>query len=137
MSALSIRTYYWNNKRKVLPVTAIIALAIVGISSSATLTGSFYQDEEREIAFYDHYALVFSSLRRGLSEAIVKTVEGHVAVAKTVRLELKSTPRQGLFSREGTLSTFSQRQTRNPSPARWSGTWWRAVGPSLATMRWS
>ena len=48
MSALSIWTYYWNNKRKVLPVTAIIALSIVGIASSATLTGSFYQDEERE-----------------------------------------------------------------------------------------
>ncbi len=74
MSALSIWTYYWNNKRKVLPVTAIIALSIVGIASSATLTGSFYQDEERDIAFYDHYALVFSSLRRGLSEAIRKDI---------------------------------------------------------------
>ena len=114
MSALSIWTYYWNNKRKVLPVTAIIALSIVGIASSATLTGSFYQDEERDIAFYDHYALVFSSLRLGLSEAIVKTLEGHVAVAKTVRLERETTPRRGMFSREGTPIYFLSEVDQKP-----------------------
>ena len=128
MSALSIWTYYWNNKRKVLPVTAIIALSIVGIASSATLTGSFYQDEERDIAFYDHYALVFSSLRRGLSEAIVKTLEGHVAVAKTVRLERETTPRQGMFSREGTPIYFLSEVDQKPFA--------RALGWDLVAGRW-
>lgn len=128
MSALSIWTYYWNNKRKVLPVTAIIALSIVGITSSATLTGSFYQDEERDIAFYDHYALVFSSLRRGLSEAIVKTLEGHVAVAKTVRLERETTPRQGMFSREGTPIYFLSEVDQKPFA--------RALGWDLVAGRW-
>lgn len=128
MSALSIWTYYWNNKRKVLPVTAIIALSIVGIASSATLTGSFYQDEEREIAFYEHYALVFASQRRGLSEAIVKTLEGHVAVAKTVRLERETTPRQGMFSREGTPIYFLSEVDQKPFA--------RALGWDLVAGRW-
>jgi len=128
MSALSIWTYYWNNKRKVLPVTAIIALSIVGIASSATLTGSFYQDEERDIAFYDHYALVFSSLRRGLSEAIVKTLEGHVAVAKTVRLEREPTPRHGMFSKEGTPIYFLSEVDQKPFA--------RALGWDLVAGRW-
>ncbi len=106
MGSLSIWTFYRNNKRKVLPVLGIIALAIVGIASSGVLTGSIYQDQEREIAFFDHYALVLSSLRGGLSEAVLESVEGHPTVAGTVRMEWRQTYRQGLFGREGTSIFF-------------------------------
>ena len=106
MGSLSIWTFYRNNKRKVLPVTGIVALAIVGIGSTGVLTGSIYQEQEREIAFFDHYALVFSSLRMGLSEVILEGVEGHPTVAETVRMEHRRTYRQGLFGREGTSVFF-------------------------------
>ncbi|MCH7736859.1 MAG: hypothetical protein IH872_05595, partial [Chloroflexi bacterium] len=113
MSPLSIWTYYWNNKRKVFPLTGIIALSIVGIASSGTLTGSLYQDQEREIAFFDYYSLVFSSQRAGLSGPILEKLDGHSSVANALRMERRTTPRQGLFGREGTpiyfLSEFDKR----------------------------
>ena len=113
MSPLSIWTYYWNNKRKVFPLTGIIALSILAIASSGTLTGSLYQDQEREIAFYDNYSLVFSSKRAGISGPVIEKLDGHPAVATALRLERRVTPRQGLFSREGTpiyyLSEIDQR----------------------------
>lgn len=128
MGSLSIWTFYRNNKRKVLPVTGIIALAIVGIASSGVLTGSLYQDQEREIAFFDHYALVFSSLRMGLSEAVLERVEAHPAVAETVRMEYRQTYRQGLFSREGTSIFFVSENDRRPFADR--------LGWNLAEGRW-
>ena len=113
MGPLSIWTYYWNNKRKVFPLTGIIALSILGIASSGTLTGSLYQDQEREIAFFDSYSLVFSSQRAGLSGPIIEKLDGDPAVATALRLERRTTPRQGLFGREGTpiyyLSEIDQR----------------------------
>ena len=114
MGSLSIWTFYRNNKRKVLPVLGIIALAIVGIASSGVLTGSIYQDQEREIAFFDHYALVLSSLRGGLSEAVLESVEGHPTVAGTVRMEWRRTYRQGLFGREGTSIFFVSADDQRP-----------------------
>jgi len=114
MGSLSIWTFYRNNKRKVLPVLGIIALAIVGIASSGVLTGSIYQDQEREIAFFDHYALVLSSLRGGLSEAVLESVEGHPTVAGTVRMEWRQTYRQGLFGREGTSIFFVSADDQRP-----------------------
>ena len=60
MKALSIVTYYLNNKRKVAPVTGIIALAVLAISVTGALTGSLFEDERRELAYYDQFAVVFS-----------------------------------------------------------------------------
>ena len=125
MGSLSIWTFYRNNKRKVLPVVGIIALAIVGIASGGVLTGSLYQDQEREIAFFDHYALVFSSLRMGLSEAVLERVEGHPTVAETVRIELRRTYRQGLFGREGTSIFFVSEDDQRPFADRLG---WNLVG---------
>ncbi len=102
MSSLSIWTYYLNNKRKVIPVTGILVLAILVISSTGTLTGSLYQDQEREIAIYDHYAIVFSSQGSGLKDAMLEQLEGHPAVAEAVRMERRTTPRRGLFGTDGT-----------------------------------
>ena len=102
MSSLSIWTYYLNNKRKVIPVTGIFVLAILVISSTGTLTGSLYQDQEREIAFYDHYAVVFSNQRSGLSDEMIEQLKDHPAVAMAVEMERRSTPRRGLFGNEGT-----------------------------------
>ena len=84
MGSLSIWTFYRNNKRKVLPVVVIIALAIVGIASGGVLTGSLYHYQEREIAFFDHNALVFSSLQRALPESVLERVEVHPTVAGPV-----------------------------------------------------
>ena len=128
MGSLSIWTFYRNNKRKVLPVTGIVALAIVGIASSGVLTGSLYQDQEREIAFFDHYALVFSSLRMGLSEAVLERVEGDPAVAETVRMEYRRTYRQGLFGREGTFIFFVSENDQRPFADR--------LGWNLVEGRW-
>ena len=114
MGSLSIWTFYRNNKRKVLPVTGIVALAIVGIGSTGVLTGSIYQDQEREIAFFDHYALVFSSLQSGLTEAVLERVEGHPTVAGTVRMEHRRTYRQGLFGREGASIFFVSADDQRP-----------------------
>ena len=128
MGSLSIWTFYRNNKRKVLPVVGIVALAIVGIASSGVLTGSLYKDQEREIAFFDHYALVFSSLRAGLSEAVVETVEGHSTVAETVRMEHRQTYRQGLFGRNSTSIFFVAEKDQRPFADR--------LGWNLVEGRW-
>ncbi len=128
MGSLSIWTFYRNNKRKVLPVTGIVALAIVGIGSTGVLTGSIYQEQEREIAFFDHYALVFSSLRMGLSEAVLERVEGHPTVAETARIEERHTYRQGLFGREGTPIYFVSENDQRPFADR--------LGWNLVEGRW-
>ena len=128
MGSLSIWTFYRNNKRKVLPVVGIIALAIVGITSGGVLTGSLYQDQEREIAFFDHYALVFSSLQSGLTEAVLERVEGHPTVAGMVRMEYRQTYRQGLFGREGTSIFFVSADDQKPFAGR--------LGWNLVEGRW-
>ena len=102
MSSLSIWTYYLNNKRKVIPVTGIFVLAILVISSTGTLTGSLYQDQEREIAFYDSYAIVFSNQGSGLSDEMIEQIKDHPAVAMAVAMERRTTPRRSLFGNEGT-----------------------------------
>ena len=102
MSSLSILTYYLSNKRKVIPVTGILVLAILVIASTGILTGSLYQDLERENAFYDHYAIVFSNQRSGLSDAMVEQLETNPAVAQAIPMERRSTPRRGLFTNDGT-----------------------------------
>ena len=101
MSPLSIFTYYLNNKRKVLPVNGIIALAILAISSTGALTGSLFEDERRELAFYDRYAVVFSNQRSGLNDSMLQQLEDHPAVAETVQVTWRSTRTQGIFGSEG------------------------------------
>ncbi len=101
MSPLSISTYFLNNKRKVLPITVIIALAILAISSTGALTGSLFEGEKRELAFFDHYAVVFSNQRSGLSDTMLQQLNDHPAVAETVHLTWRSTRTQGIFGPEG------------------------------------
>ena len=68
MGSLSIWTYYRNNKRKVVPLTGIIALAILAISSTGALTESLFEDARREFLYlYDRYARVDSVRALGLS----------------------------------------------------------------------
>ena len=72
MSSLSIWTYYANNKRKVIPVTGIIVLSILGVSSAGALTQSFFDDAAQEFAFYEHYATIDSRHLTGLSTALIE-----------------------------------------------------------------
>ena len=81
MKALSIFAYYLNNKRKVAPVTGIIALAVLAISVTGALTGSLFEDQRRELAYYDRFAVVFSIKRSGLSDGILRQLKEHPAVA--------------------------------------------------------
>ena len=118
MSSLSIWTYYLNNKRKVIPVTGILVLAILVIASTGTLTGSLYQDQEREIAFYDHYAIVFSNQRSGLSDAMLEQLESHPAIAEAIPMERRTTPRRGLFSNEGTPIYYLSEADQKPFAGR-------------------
>ena len=107
-----------NNKRKVIPVTGILVLAILVIASTGTLTGSLYQDQEREIAFYDHYAVVFSNQRSGLSDAMLEQLEAHSAVAEAVRMERRTSPRRGLFGNEGTPIYYLAEVDQKPFAGR-------------------
>ena len=101
MSPLSIFTYYLNNKRKVVPVTGIIALAVLAISVTGALTGSLFEDERRELAYYDRFAVVFSNQRSGLSDEMVRQLEVHPAVAETYEVVRRTTRTQGIFGSEG------------------------------------
>ena len=118
MSSLSIWTYYLNNKRKVIPVIGILALAILVIASTGTLTGSLYQGFEQENAFYDHYAIVFSNQRSGLSDALLEQVEAHPAVAEAVPMERRTTPRRGLFGNDGTPIFYLSEVDQKPFAER-------------------
>lgn len=101
MKALSIVTYYLNNKRKVAPVTGIIALAVLAISVTGALTWSLFEDERRELAYYDQFAVVFSIKRSGLSDDILRQVKDHPAVAETYEVVRSTTRTQGIFGSEG------------------------------------
>ena len=128
MSPLSIVTYYLNNKRKVLPVTGIIALAVLAISSTGALTDSLFEDEKRELAFYDHHSVVFSNQRAGLSDSMIEQLEGHPAVAETVRLVWLSTRTQGIFGSEGRPIYYLSGSDQQPFASR--------VGWELVDGRW-
>ena len=121
MKALSIFTYYLNNKRKVVPVTGIIALAVLAISVSGALTGSLFEDEERELAYYDRFAVVFSIQRSGLSDDLLRQLNDHPAVAETYEVVRRTTRTQGIFGSEGRPSTFSRRQTGQLFQTGWGG----------------
>ena len=101
MGALSILTYYLNNKRKVVPVTGIIALAVLVISLTGALTGSLFEDERRELAYYDRFAVVFSNQRSGLSDRMLSQLKNHPAVAETYEVVRRTTRTQGIFGSEG------------------------------------
>ena len=101
MRALSILTYYLNNKRKVAPVTGIIALAVLAISVTGALTGSLFEDEKRELAYYDRFAVVFSNQRSGLSDGMLRQLKNHPAVAETYEVVRRTTRTQGIFGSEG------------------------------------
>lgn len=99
MSSLSIWTYYANNKRKVIPVTGIIVLSILGVSSAGALTQSFFDDAAQEFAFYEHYATIDSRHLTGLSTALIETVASHPAIAVVVSMASPRTRTQGIFGR--------------------------------------
>ena len=101
MRALSIFTYYLNNKRKVVPVTGIIALAVLVISVTGSLTGSLFEDEKRELAYYDRFAVVFSNQRSGLSDGMLRQLKNHPAVAETYEVVRRTTRTQGIFGSAG------------------------------------
>ena len=113
MSPLSIFTYYLNNKRKVVPVTGIIALAVLAISVTGALTGSLFEDERRELAYYDRFAVVFSNQRSGLSDELVRQLEVHPAVAETYEVVRRTTRTQGIFGSEGRPIYFLSEADRN------------------------
>ena len=100
MKALSIFTYYLHNKRKVVPVTGIIALAVLAISASGVMTGSLFEDEKRELAAYDRFAVVFSNQRSGLSDDMLGQLKNHAAVAETYEVVRRTTRTQGIFGSE-------------------------------------
>ena len=54
MKPLSIITYYLNNKRKVIPVIAIIALSVLGITSAVVFTGSINKETVQRMKEFEH-----------------------------------------------------------------------------------
>ena len=101
MKALSIFTYYLNNKRKVVPVTGIIALAVLAISVTGALTGSLFEDQKRRLAYFDRFAVVLSVQRSGLGDAMLRQIKDHPAVAETYDVVRRTTRTQGIFGPEG------------------------------------
>ena len=114
MSPLSIFTYYLNNKRRVIPLTGIIALAVLAISASGAMTGSLFEDERRELAAYDHFAVVFSNQRSGLSDEMIGQLENHAAVAETYQVVRRTTRTRGIFGSEGRPIYFLAEEDRQP-----------------------
>ena len=98
MGSLSIWTYYRNNKRKVVPLTGIIALAVLAISSTGALTESLFEDARREFLYlYDRYARVDSTRALGLSGPMMAQLAGHPAVTEVLPVESPGTRTQGIF----------------------------------------
>ena len=124
MRALSIFTYYLNNKRKVVPVTGIIALAVLAISVTGTLTGSLFEDARRELAYYDRFSVVFSVQRSGLSDGLLRQLEEHPAVAETYEVVRRTTRTQGIFGSEGRPIYFLSEADRTAFPDRLG---WRLI----------
>ena len=106
MNPLSIFTYYLNNKRKVGPVTGIVMLSILAISSAGALTGSLFEDVEREFALYDYYAAVYSRRVSGLSDAMLDKLQNHLTVARAVEMTNPATRTQGIFGESHTHIYF-------------------------------
>ena len=124
MSPLSIFTYYLNNKRRVIPLTGIIALAVLAISASGGLTGSLFEDQRRELAAYDRFAVVFSNQRSGLSDDMLGQLKNHAAVAETYQVVRRSTRTQGIFGSEGRPIFFLSEEDRQAFADRYG---WRLV----------
>lgn len=58
MKAVSVWTYYFNNKRRVLPVVLIIALSVLGVTAAAALTGAINQDIISQTSIYSHFYVI-------------------------------------------------------------------------------
>ena len=58
MKPLSVLTYYWRNKRKVLPVILILAFSIVGVTSTAALADEIFRGQAALQNFYASYDLL-------------------------------------------------------------------------------
>ncbi|MGB8647831.1 MAG: ABC transporter permease [Anaerolineae bacterium] len=77
MNPLSIWTYYARNKRKAIPILAILALAVFGISFSQVLTGdlmdavrAFVTPYHKFFIVYPNYNKKYSTLDSGLRAEI-------------------------------------------------------------------
>lgn len=52
---LSFFTYYLKNLRKIIPITGIIMLSVLGISVTAAISGAMLREVNETISFYGHY----------------------------------------------------------------------------------
>jgi ABC-type lipoprotein release transport system permease subunit len=62
MKPLSVLTYYIRNKRKVIPIMAIIALSILGISVTAAILEAMLREVNEIVSFTKHYYIASLAL---------------------------------------------------------------------------
>ena len=105
-------------------MTGIIALAVLAISASGAMTGSLFEDEKRELAAYDRFAVVFSIQRSGLSDDMLGRLKNHAAVAGTYEVVRRTTRTQGIFGSEGRPIYFLSDEDRQAFADRYG---WRLI----------
>lgn len=59
MKPLSIWNYYWNNKRKILPIIAILIFSVLAIMAPPAILDTVKQDILQGFHFYEQYAVLF------------------------------------------------------------------------------
>ncbi|MBN2101227.1 ABC transporter permease [Candidatus Dojkabacteria bacterium] len=115
-SPLSILTYFFKNKRKVIPILAIITLSILGISVTAAINGSMWREITDRVWFYEKYYdvyLTFSSESEGSLEEyqeeveqVDKEIKELDAVDHIIVADVQATDLMTLFGNEGARVIF-------------------------------
>src|SRR5919199_3973157 len=95
MKPLSVVTYYFRNKIRLLPVLAVLALAVFGISLTGVLTGSIEDTARQRLEVYRGAVQLSPSLR-----------EGHDTLDATLEGELRRNPNLEALYPDIRLSTY-------------------------------
>ena len=77
MNPLSVFNYYRRNKLRLLPIIAVLSLAVFGISLTGVLTGSIQEAAEQKVEVY-----------RGAAQISPSYIKGHNIVEPTIKGDL-------------------------------------------------
>lgn len=105
MKPLSIWVYYWNNKRKIVPVIGILILSVLGMMAPPAILNTVQQDVLRGFSFYEKYIVVFlnEAESSGLTKSQLEdTLRNLGSVKHVIEAQVRTTQR---YTLSGDLDT--------------------------------
>ncbi|MBN2015677.1 ABC transporter permease [Candidatus Dojkabacteria bacterium] len=116
LKPLSVLTYYLKNKRKILPIIAIIALSILGISVTAAISDSMWRTVYQSLGFFNDYYTASISFSpdselgieefKQLHKDLINEIEGMDAKEYYIESDIRSIKITTIFGSNNALILF-------------------------------